>query len=396
MRNFKKFRGLSFVLVLGYGTASPAVTPSAPESPPPVSSAPDYSQAANWVCRPGSDTVCVTDQDATIVYADGHKVLQPFVAATNPLIDCFYVYPTVSEETTAYSDLVATPEIKKVVNSQLGRLASRCREFAPIYRQATLAHLRQRLSGTPVTESDIPWLDVEAAWDYYLKHDNEGRGVVLIGHSQGTILLQKLLAERIDGTPQQKLLVSAFLAGDPSLGVPHGKSAGGTLPHIPTCSSIAQTGCVYVWGSYFADDKSDRQIFGTARHDGMDSACVSPAAPGGGKGVLKLYHRKAPFAPPDDPPWVETVGQLSGECRANSGGVALRVTVEPGPVSGYLPALLQRPQMPDGWGLHMRDIALVQGNILDVLDAEIASRAVMPALHTSKQVPATPPPAAHP
>lgn len=363
MHCIRKLGPLASLFVLGYGTAAPAVTPT------------DYSQAANWICRPGDDTVCTTDQDATVVYADGHKVLQKFTPASNPTLDCFYVYPTVSEEETPYSDLAASPEIKKVVNSQVGRLASRCRVFAPIYRQATMAHLRQRFSGGPVTESEMPMLDVEAAWEYYLKHDNQGRGVVLIGHSQGTILLQRLLATRIDGTPEQKLLVSAFLAGDPSLGIPHGKSAGGTLPHIPICSSIAQTGCVYVWGSYFADDNSDRQIFGMARHDDMDSACVSPAAPGGGKGVLKFYHRKAPFAPPDDPPWVETVGQLSGECKAGNAGVALRVTVEPGPVSGYLPELLKRPPLPEGWGLHMRDIALVQGNILDVLDAEIAARA---------------------
>jgi hypothetical protein len=42
------------------------------------------------------------------VFADGHKVLQPFIAATNPTIDCFYVYPTVSEEPTPYSDLAAS------------------------------------------------------------------------------------------------------------------------------------------------------------------------------------------------------------------------------------------------------------------------------------------------
>ena len=31
--------------------------------------------------------------------------------------------------------------------------------------------------------------DVVAAWRHYLDHDNRGRGVVLIGHSQGTGML---------------------------------------------------------------------------------------------------------------------------------------------------------------------------------------------------------------
>jgi hypothetical protein len=339
----------------------------------PHSAAPDYSQATNWICRPGADAACTADQDALILYADGHKTLQPFVVAKNPTIDCFYVYPTVSEEPTPYSDLTASPEIKKVVNSQVGRLASRCRVFAPIYRQATLAHLRQKLEGHSEADSEIPMQDVEAAWNFYLQHDNRGRGVVLIGHSQGTILLQRLIAAHIDGQPQQRLFVSAFLAGDPSLGVPHGTASGGTLAHIPTCSSAEQTGCVYVWGSYFSEDGSGRRKFGASRTDGLESACVSPAAPAGGKGVLKLYHRKAPFAPATDPPWVETVGQLSGECRADAAGNALRVNVEPGPVSGYLDGLLKLPPLPVGWGLHARDIALVQGNILDVLDAEIGA-----------------------
>jgi len=89
--------------------------------------------------------------------------------------------------------------------------------------------------------------------------------------------------------------------------------------------------------------------------------------------MLKFYHEKLPSAPASDPPWVEAVDQISGACRADAQGNAFRVTVEPGSSADLYSAMLKRSQSRAGWGLHARDIALVQGNMLDVLDAEIAS-----------------------
>jgi hypothetical protein len=222
--------------------------------------------------------------------------------------------------------------------------------------------------GAAGAQSDVPTLDVQAAWNYYLENDNKGRGVVIIGHSQGTILLQNLIAQSIDGTDTQALLVSAFLAGDPSLAVPQGGVVGGTFAHIPTCTSAAQTGCVYVWASYLAGDNSAPPIFGGARSDGLVSACVSPAAPAGGAAMLKYYHANG------NPPWVEALGQLSGECRLDSSGAnTFVVTVEPGQFADADTAGLKAVEVAPGWGVHPQDIALIQGNMLDVLDAEITT-----------------------
>jgi hypothetical protein len=88
----------------------------------------------------------------------------------------------VSEEKTYYADLTDSPEIQAVTRAQVGRLSSRCRVFAPIYRQVTAYGLTHP-SLAPAGEPDFPMLDVQAAWNYYLENDNEGRGVVLIGHS---------------------------------------------------------------------------------------------------------------------------------------------------------------------------------------------------------------------
>ena len=156
------------------------------------------------------------------VAADGTLTREVFHAAKNPPIDCFYVYPTVSTETTANSDLIITVSEKNVVNAQFARFASKCRLFAPMYRQVTLTALRALLAGKPMdVDRDLGYGDVVAAWNYYLQHDNKGRGVVLVGHSQGSGVLTRLIKEEIDGKPVQGKMLSAILMGT-SLPVPKG------------------------------------------------------------------------------------------------------------------------------------------------------------------------------
>ena len=40
---------------------------------------------------------------------------------------------------------------------------------------------------------NLGYRDVVDAWNHYLEHDNDGGGVVLMGHSQGTGVLVKLI-----------------------------------------------------------------------------------------------------------------------------------------------------------------------------------------------------------
>ena len=138
--------------------------------------------------------------------------------------------------------MTAGPEENGVVRAQFARFASQCRVFAPLYRQATLtalraAHDRQRRSPSIARSR---YNDVLDAWNHYLQHDNNGRGVVLIGHSQGSGVLTQLMRNEIDGKPVQSKLISALLLGT-SLPVPKGKDVGGAFQHIPLCHSATQT-----------------------------------------------------------------------------------------------------------------------------------------------------------
>ncbi len=259
--------------------------PAAPDFGPPDFGPNDYADKANWLCWPGRDDACASDLTTTVVKADGTTSVESLRADPDAPIDCFYVYPTVSRENAVVSDMVVGPEERNVVIQQAARLRAKCRLYAPMYRQFTLAALRAALTGQPPPgpappRQSISFDDVADAWSYYLAHDNHGRGVVLVGHSQGSGMLTELLAEKIDGKPAQAHLVSAILMGIP-LPVPAGGDVGGAFKTIPLCHSASQLGCVIAYSSF--RDTSPPPVnarFGRPRDPkavGMEAACVNPA-----------------------------------------------------------------------------------------------------------------------
>lgn len=146
----------------------------------------NYGDPAHWLCRPGADDACGGDLTATVVEAGGTTVVEEFVPADDPPIDYFYVYPTISRDETPYSDWEASPEeAGYVVLHQAARLASTCRVFAPIYRQRTLTALLASLGARTRRARGDPFAGVLDAFRTYMAEDNDGRGFVLVGHSQG-------------------------------------------------------------------------------------------------------------------------------------------------------------------------------------------------------------------
>ena len=136
----------------------------------------------------------------------------------------------------------ADPAELNVVRQQFARFGSACRQYAPLYRQVTLAGLRTAIAGGGgggALSNGPQYDDVRDAWKYYLEHDNRGRGVVLIGHSQGSFILTELIRQEIDGKPMQSRLVSAILLGT-TLAVPKGKDVGGSFQHMPLCRQPSQ------------------------------------------------------------------------------------------------------------------------------------------------------------
>ena len=250
----------------------------------------DYSDGKTWLCRPGRQDACAVDLTTTVVAADGKLTVEKWSGNPKAAIDCFYVYPTVSNDQTPNSDMDTGPEELAVIKSKFARFGSECRVFAPLYRQVTLTALRAGIAGKPMTvDRALGYNDVVDAWKYYLEHDNQGRGVVLIGHSQGSGVLTQLIRNEIDGKPVQERLISALLLGT-SLPVPKGKDVGGAFKQVPVCRSASQTGCVIAYGSFRSTVPPPANIrFGRVREEGMVAVCANPAALGGGSGALHAY-----------------------------------------------------------------------------------------------------------
>lgn len=364
-------RGLKFAGVIALSLASPAASQTPPN---------DYADPANWLCLPDRDDACAVDQTTTFIAPDGRRAYEGWGRASYAPIDCFYVYPTVSRDATANSDMTAGPGENGVVASQFARFGSVCRPFAPLYRQATLTALRSAMSGGEMRfDVEIGYGDVRDAWYHYLEHENDGRGVVLIGHSQGASVLTRLIADHIDGRPAQDHLVSAILLGT-SIQVPRGAGVGGAFRHIPLCRSDAQTGCVITYSTYRSTLPPDpRALFGRGRGD-FEAGCTNPAALAGGRAELSAY-LGAGNAPPDGE-WVEdgdpletsfvaVPGLISGECVRNGGFHYLEIEVHGDPADPRTDDIGGDVLLQDGpsatWGLHLLDVAIAMGDLIELV-----------------------------
>jgi len=347
----------------------------------------DYARAENWLCRPGRADACAVDLTTTIVAAGGAMTKEAFRAGDAP-IDCFYVYPTVSMQAGPNADMTIDAEERGVVKLQFARFASQCRTFAPLYRQMTIAQLRKAIAGEGAGDQAMAYGDVVDAWKYYLQHDNHGRGVVLIGHSQGAGELTHLLQQEFDGKPPAKQLVSAILAGT-HVFVKKGSDVGGTFAAIPVCRNAGQAGCIIVYNSFRATSPPAADAL-TERSDDpeLTDACVNPANLAGGSGALKPYfaaHERGfgntqPALPwvKDGPdvttPFVTLPGMLSAQCTSNANATYLAISVHPDPsgkrTDDFRGDVFTHGAVRPRWGLHVVDVELAMGNLLEIVDLQ--------------------------
>jgi len=368
--------------------------PTAPVAAAPAASI-DYSDGKTWLCRPGRDDVCSqSQQDSTIISADGKLAAEPFGADAKAPVDCFYVYPTVSKDLGGNATMSLAPEERSVINQQFARFAAKCRPYAPLYRQVTLTALRAAMMGKPMAADRVmAYQDVLDAWNYYLKNDNHGRGVVLIGHSQGSGVLIQLIKQEIDGKPVQDRVISAILGGA-RLQVPVGKDVGGDFKSMPLCRSASQIGCAINFASFRVDSPPPANSrFGSSSAAGLEAACVNPAALAGGSGALKAYlaagtddivsdgtGKPLAWTTPPSPintPFVAVPGLLTAEC-VNSGGFNyLAITTHPGTTDRRVGTIngdvIAGGQILKDWGLHLIDMNLTMGNMLDLVGSQSAA-----------------------
>lgn len=340
-----------------------------------------------WLCKPGrSGDPCSISLETEKVSATG-KTSSSTPSTLNRLknrIDCFYVYPTVSGQTGPNADLTEDPEIDGIAEQQAARFAPGCRMFAPIYRQFTVS----AILGSKITEevSDVAYGSVKAAWSEYLRKYNKGRGIVLIGHSQGTGHLKRLIAETFDVNPKlRKRLVSAVLIGGNVI-VAKGKRAGGSFSKVPACVKSTELGCVIAYSSFLKDPPPEDSLFGRVggalSESGLDPAthevlCVNPARLDGSGGALNPLYQTATFPGIYGPllpdltgyagPWVNFPGLYKASCRKEGGASWLSIRdVSTGEDT--------RPRVgePLGrtWGTHLTEVNDTAGNLVSVVTTQ--------------------------
>ena len=377
------------VRVFAAATIFSSVAHAAPSGPPL-----DYAAAANWVCRPDKLDACHSDLTTAILRPDGSVVREHFERSKRPDVDCFYIYPTVSELQT----LTATPGVteaeRRAVRQQVERLASVCKLFVPFYRQGTTAAMKpgaaRRTREEVEAAGKLAEADTLAAWDEYVRRFNRGRGVVLIGHSQGAAMIKTIIRRRIEGQPMRRQLVSAIIPGS-FYAVRSDRSAGGTFQSLEPCRDADQFGCVIAFNAYRAEQPlpADRVM----SFPGEEAICTNPAALDGRRAELKPYlsakgETIIPMLTAQQPPWTDPTttirepfvalpGLLWAECKSDQHGVYLAVTVSRSPgdvrtgafVGDWLVEGMREPTM----GLHLIDLNLVAGNLQEVLQRQASA-----------------------
>jgi hypothetical protein len=352
----------------------------------------NYVDDAKWLCRPGrANDVCSRNLDATAVAADGSTEVVPHEAAADPPIDCFYVYPTASYDMTPNSDFSpgAGEEIATAYN-QVARLNSACRVFAPVYRSITVEGLSDTLLGglqPGARPSVMAYLDVLDAFEQYIANDSNGRGFVLIGHSQGALLLIRLIQDEIDDEPLLRdRMVAAYLLGA-SVMVPDGQNVGGTFDNIPVCRSADQTGCVVSYSSFRDTQPPPARSYFARGGAAGPAVCVNPAdLANGGPAELHPYFlmdqvprtlsggaSAEPFADTSrnaevTTPWVTYPGLIEARCESQGPFTYLALTVHGDPSDPRTDDIGGDFTPP--WGMHLVDYNVAMGDIEHLVTSE--------------------------
>jgi hypothetical protein len=347
-----------------------------------VPSGASAAQNSRWLCKPGKEpNPCKRGLKTTLISPSGEQL-----GVKNPKthgrrkVDCFYVYPTVSDQQTKNANLHIDPEERSIALYQAARYSQYCRVYAPMYRQVTLKALFDQGGFTP-HETQVAYDSVLNAWNKYLTKFNDGRGIVFLSHSQGSFMLRELLAKEVDtNAALRNRMISAILLGG-NVTVKDGSDVGGDFKNIPACSDQSELHCVMAFSTYNATPPSD-SLFGRTTEPGLQVLCTNPAALGGGSADLRTIFPSKPFAPnttigaatrlvgfpvvDTSTRWVEADGAYNGQCSSADGANVLEIAGNDG-----APTLRAVPNA--AWGLHLTDANIALGNLVTVVRHQISA-----------------------
>lgn len=197
----------------------------------------DYADERNWAALPAL-------KDKSDLCPAG------LPAVKDAPVDVFFIHPTSFNNKNDHQQWNASLAVKKInkhtdrkpIKYQASIFNQAGQVYAPRYRQTHLKAYFTQDTSRARRAFDLAYRDVRDAFLYYLEHYNSGRPIIIASHSQGTTHGMRLMKEFFDGTPLQKKLVVAYLAGIP---VPRDY-----FDHIPACDSPEAIGCVNSWRTF--------------------------------------------------------------------------------------------------------------------------------------------------
>ncbi len=196
----------------------------------------DYSNLVNWAAHPEK-----VDPSDSIPKGVSRS-------STSPAIDVFFVYPTsYTRKFYGWNARIDDEKInRKTDNSSILFQASvfneNARVFAPRYRQAHLKAFFTKDKANAKKALDFAYADVKAAFEYYMKHENRGRPIIIAGHSQGMQHASQIVKEYFDGKELNKQLIVAYLVGLPL--------QSSYFSGLKPCAAPEQTDCVCSWRTF--------------------------------------------------------------------------------------------------------------------------------------------------
>jgi pimeloyl-ACP methyl ester carboxylesterase len=354
-----------------------------------------YESKDLWLCRPDieNDHCDTADLSTTEIGPDGTMVTLTEVAP-NPdaEVDCFYVYPTMnhSPEPGNTENLFPHPEAEvAVVSWQAAHYRGLCRVFAPLYRQMSLITYTEYWPNFEDTEYfKKAYDDIVDAFEYYMSHENRGRDFVLIGHSQGSHILTKLLEDKFDDDEAlREQLVSAVLTGPTNrLQVLPGEVVGGSFANIPLCTTANETGCVIAFDANPAGVDDTFYDVSTIFSPPSARACVNPASFEGGPATLAafVYPRSSPgmgqfFPEGVDTEWVRYPNIYMSWCSDDIRQTYVLLVDLASDYAGEAPITPQEIQdayaaQGSNRNLHGVETYIASTDLLSIVEQQIASR----------------------
>lgn len=259
--------------------AAMALVPSGDFTAPRELTAGDYDEPTMWLSRP--DLAAGRDPSRWLPrnLAGGRSSPGDPAAARYAV---FFVHPTSYFERGHWNAPLGDPAAHASAALFVQGLASAFNQrgelWAPRYRQATFGAF---LTGKAEAQQalDVAYGDVALAFEHFVANVDPEAPIVLAGHSQGSLLLLRLLRERIAGTSLEQRIAVAYPVGWP-ISLAHDLPS---LP-LPPCTTAGQTGCIVAWSSFAEPAEPAAMLRQFSASDGFDGVvrgkgpilCVNP------------------------------------------------------------------------------------------------------------------------